>query len=109
VLFRLKTPPPQDVRHYCRFPKCRSKLPQPVPTPRDAFCTRGCYSSFYRGHCLVCERRFERKTERAKVCGRRECRAAFRRDPVRFLGSRWVDATVVTNTAAPASHSSLSA
>ena len=37
----------QALRHMCRNPKCRSKLPAPVPNEREAFCARGCYQSFY--------------------------------------------------------------
>src|SRR6516225_7835340 len=44
-----------ELRHYCRNPRCRSKLPQPVANPREAFCARGCHSSFYLKRCLVCE------------------------------------------------------
>jgi hypothetical protein len=100
MLFRPDVPPPQaqnDLRHFCRFPKCRSKLPKPVSSALDAFCTVGCIRGFYRGHCRVCKRGFERKTERAKTCGRRECQTAFRRDPIRFSGSRYGDAPVVVN------------
>jgi hypothetical protein len=50
-------------RHYCRNPKCRSKLPAPVANEREAFCTRGCYIGFHRTRCLVCEAKMERKTE----------------------------------------------
>jgi hypothetical protein len=65
-------------RHYCRNPKCRSKLPVPVSNPREAFCTRGCHNSFYRKRCLVCEAAMERRTERQLVCGKRKCRNALK-------------------------------
>jgi hypothetical protein len=29
-----------EVRHYCRNPKCRSKLKSAVSNPREAFCAR---------------------------------------------------------------------
>src|SRR6516225_1896358 len=45
----------QTLRHYCRNPRCRSKLPSPASDPHKAFCTRGCHSSFYLKRCLVCE------------------------------------------------------
>ena len=67
----------QDVRHFCRNPKCRSKLPTPVSNEREAFCARGCHSSFYRSRCLVCEAKMERKTENQLVCGKRKCRGAL--------------------------------
>jgi|SRR6516225_3144491 hypothetical protein len=63
-----------ELRHYCRNPRCRSKLPAPVGNPREAFCTRGCHSSFYRKRCLICEREMERRTEHQLVCGKRRCR-----------------------------------
>ena len=49
-----------EVRHYCRNPKCRSKLKTPVENPREAFCALGCHSAFYRKRCLVCEGPMER-------------------------------------------------
>jgi hypothetical protein len=45
----------EEVRHYCRNPRCGSKLPAPVSNSREAFCTRGCYNSFYLSRCLICE------------------------------------------------------
>jgi hypothetical protein len=66
------------VRHYCRNPRCRSKLASPVENPRDAFCARGCHTQFYRSRCLVCERPMERKSEKKKLCGRRKCENEFR-------------------------------
>lgn len=68
----------EQVRHYCRNPKCRSKLPAPVANEREAFCVRGCHSGFYRRRCLVCEREMERKAENQLICRRRKCRAALR-------------------------------
>ena len=94
MLFKPATPPPQDVRHYCRYPRCRSKLHSPALSALDAFCTPGCVRGFFRTRCRVCERSFERKNEREKTCGRRECLKALKRDPVRFSGSRWGDAPV---------------
>jgi hypothetical protein len=38
----------EELRHYCRNPRCRSKLPNPIANPREAFCARGCHGSFYR-------------------------------------------------------------
>jgi hypothetical protein len=75
-------------RHYCR--RCRSRLKAPVTSQWEAFCTRGCFSSFYRRRCIVCEHEIERKTEHQRVCGRRKCKADFTRDRERYLG-RWGD------------------
>jgi hypothetical protein len=66
-----------ETRHYCRNPRCRSKLKAPVVNAREAFCTRGCHSGFYRKRCLVCEGEMVRKTENQLVCGKRKCRNAL--------------------------------
>jgi hypothetical protein len=68
----------QELRHYCRNPKCRSKLPSPVENPREAFCARGCYRSFYLKRCVVCEGPIERKTGNQKVCKKAKCRSAWK-------------------------------
>jgi hypothetical protein len=70
----------QEVRHFCRNPRCRSKLPTPVCNEREAFCTRGCHSQFYRSRCVVCEAKMERKTGNQLVCGKRKCRNALQAD-----------------------------
>jgi hypothetical protein len=43
------------LRHRCRNPRCRLKLPAPVENEHHAFCCRGCYESFYQNRCRVCE------------------------------------------------------
>jgi len=58
-----------QLRHYCRNPRCRSKLTEPTENPHAAFCTRGCYNSFYLHRCRVCE-----KPLRDKRGGRLYCR-----------------------------------
>ena len=73
-----------DVRYYCRNPKCRSKLREPASNQREAFCARGCHTSFYRKRCLICERPMERKTEQQLICGKRLCRNALAARP--YLG-----------------------
>ena len=60
---------PQDLRHYCRNPRCRSKLPSPVSNLREAFCTRGCYESFHLKRCRVCEQPIEVKYRKIKPNG----------------------------------------
>jgi len=67
-----------ELRHYCRNPRCRSKLPKPVGNPREAFCARGCHSGYYRKRCLICEGPMERKTERQRICRKSKCHGAFR-------------------------------
>jgi hypothetical protein len=70
----------EEVRHHCRNPRCRrSKLPAPVSNPREAFCTRGCYNSFYRHRCLICEQRIEQpKRGKRLICKKAKCRSALR-------------------------------
>src|SRR5215471_18260652 len=77
------------MRRYCRNPRCRSKFPQPVANPREAFCVRGCHSSFYLKRCLVCEGPMARKREDQKVCRKSKCRSTFRAgfDAGRYLPS----------------------
>jgi hypothetical protein len=57
----------------CRNPRCRSKLPEPVSNPREAFCASGCHAQFYRKRCLSCEEPMERRNETQLLCGRRKC------------------------------------
>jgi len=75
-------------RVYCRNPKCRSKLKAPTDNYREAFCTRGCHSSFYLHRCLVCEREMPRNAEHQKVCHRSKCKRTWRLKTIqsRFLG-----------------------
>jgi len=68
----------ETLRHHCRNPRCRSKLPMPVSNPREAFCTKGCHSSFYLHRCLACEGPLQRKREDQKVCRKAKCRNAWR-------------------------------
>lgn len=65
-------------RQHCRNPKCRSKLPKSVTNPREAFCVRGCYRSFYWHRCLACEEPIMRRASNQKVCRKSKCRAALR-------------------------------
>ena len=67
------------LRHSCRH--CRSKLAEPTENPRRAFCVRGCFVSFYRSRCRVCEAPIRRKNEQQKVCYGKECKAGLRRFP----------------------------
>jgi hypothetical protein len=75
-----------ELRRMCRNPRCRSKLPAPVSNPREAFCSRGCYTSFHLHRCLVCEGQLGRKNETQKVCRKSKCRSTFRRG---FDGGRY--------------------
>src|SRR5215470_16591948 len=75
----MKKPTDDEVRHYCRNPRCHSKLPAPASNPREAFCTRGCHNSFYRHRCLICERPIEQpKRGKRLICKKAKCRRALR-------------------------------
>jgi hypothetical protein len=80
----------QTLRHYCRNPRCRSKLPSLASDPRKAFCTRGCHSSFYLKRCLVCENsKPAGSTARRKLCRRPKCEGRYRKNSAHysFLGA----------------------
>ena len=67
-------------RHQCRNPKCRSKLQAPVTNQREGFCCRGCYSSFYRTRCRVCEEPIKQPGRGVRlVCKKPKCRSAWQR------------------------------
>jgi hypothetical protein len=71
-----------ETRHYCRNPRCRSKLPAPVANPHRAFCCRGCYSRFFARHCRVCEAEVPyREGRENRVCRRAKCRNAIQNGP----------------------------
>ena len=72
----------ESLRHCCRH--CRSKLPEPTDTPRRAFCVRGCFTSYYRSRCVVCEQPFRRKAEHQKTCIAQKCKAEARRFPAAY-------------------------
>ena len=92
----------QTLRHYCRNPRCRSKLPSPSSDPRKAFCTRGCHSSFYLKRCLVCENdKPAGSTARRKLCRRPKCEGRYRKNSARysFLGADTTSAANVPRSA----------
>src|SRR5262249_13957329 len=69
----------EELRHYCRNPRCRTKLAARVSNPPAAFCCRGCFDSFYLHRCLVCEQPIEQpKRGRRLICRKPACRRAFR-------------------------------
>src|SRR5206468_2076766 len=61
------------LRYHCRNSRCTAKLHPAVANPRDAFCCRGCFETYYRHRCLACERPIPRTTERQVLCGRVKC------------------------------------
>jgi len=76
-----------DLRHRCRNPKCRGKLPVPTDNPRRAFCTRFCFDQHYRTRCVVCEKDISKNPltgkaranlGRRKYCGRKHKAEAAR-------------------------------
>jgi hypothetical protein len=75
-----QTPP----RVFCRNQRCRSKLPEPTHSDRNAFCSKFCCTQFYRSRCVICEEPMQRTNGRQMTCRRRACRNALRRRP--YLG-----------------------
>ena len=73
------------VRRRCRNQRCGGKLKQETDNSRNAFCCRGCFESYFRKCCLVCERPLRRKAEQQRFCSSK-CKFAYRRHPERFLG-----------------------
>jgi hypothetical protein len=70
------------LRHYCRNPRCRGKLPEPVNHPHKAFCRKGCYASFFLNRCAVCEKaKPAESTSRRILCRRPQCRTEYRKNP----------------------------
>lgn len=71
---------PQELRHYCRNPRCKMKMPVPVESEHRAFCCRGCYEQFYAKHCRVCQVSLPPAAANAwnrKVCKKSKCRNAL--------------------------------
>jgi hypothetical protein len=75
-------------RTRCRNPRCGCKIKEPTSNPKAAFCAKGCFTSFYRSRCIVCERSYRRTREDQHTCGRRKCKAELRRHRERFFG-KW--------------------
>jgi hypothetical protein len=70
------------LRHRCRNPRCRMKLPVPTENEHHGFCARGCHASFYRSRCLVCEDPMRRKRDSQKLgSGHKRCEAEYRKFP----------------------------
>jgi hypothetical protein len=91
----------ETLRHYCRNPRCRSKLKEPVDAHR-AFCTPGCHSSFYLKRCLVCENdKPAGSTARRKLCRRPKCEGRYRKNSAHysFLGADTTSAANVPRSA----------
>ena len=64
-------------------------LKEPTDNPREAFCKKGCFTSYYRNRCIVDERPYKRVREDQHTCGRRKCNGELRRHPLRYFG-RWL-------------------
>jgi nuclear transport factor 2 (NTF2) superfamily protein len=72
------------MKHYCRNPRCKMKLAEPVDNERQAFCTPGCQTTFYRNRCVVCEKGLPDGRADRKLCKRASCRNEYRRFPHLF-------------------------
>jgi hypothetical protein len=65
-----------ETRKRCRH--CKMRLPEPTSNERQAFCTRGCYGSFYLHRCRVCEAALSKAKGRPRViCKKAKCRNAW--------------------------------
>jgi hypothetical protein len=81
-------------RHRCRNPHCRVKLPAPVENEHRAFCTRGCYESFYWSRCRVCERDLRKNGKRGDASRLycrppADCRREAEKWPEKYGGGVW--------------------
>ncbi len=76
------------LRHYCRHD--RTKLAGPTDNLRRAFCCRGCFNSYFRSRCVVCEAPIRRKNERQRTCIDIRCKAELRRFPLAYA---WPETT----------------
>ena len=76
------------MRLRCRNPRCLGKLKTPVESKREAFCCSGCFNSYFRKRCLVCEQTYSRAVEHQRLCGRRKCRRDYNRNPAAYT-SPW--------------------
>jgi hypothetical protein len=70
-----------DLRHYCRNPRCKMKLAEPVENIHFAFCSPSCHASFYRRHCLVCEQELAPGPDHRKFCKKPRCKSKHRQFP----------------------------
>ena len=81
-------------RDFCRHRICRTKLKAPVSNPREAFCARGCHTSFYLNRCLSCEGPIQRRNKTQRVCQKSQCRNAWR---AKAGFGRYLPSTVVSS------------
>jgi hypothetical protein len=67
-----------ETRKRCRH--CKMRLPEPTSNERQAFCTRGCYRSFYLHKCRVCEKPIEQPKHGTRLlCKKPKCQNAWQR------------------------------
>ena len=69
----------ENLRHRCRNPQCRAKLPVSATNAREAFCCCGCHA-FFRTRCRVCEQPIEQPARGGTrlICKRAMCKSAWR-------------------------------
>ncbi len=66
----------QETRKRCRH--CKMRLPEPTSNERQAFCTRGCYNSFYLHKCRACEKPIEQPKRGTRfLCKKPKCHSAW--------------------------------
>jgi hypothetical protein len=77
----------EDLR--CRCRQCHARLSTPTSNAREAFCSRGCHTRFYRTHCRVCEEPIEQPARGTRLtCNKAKCKNVWRTrtgfDPGRY-------------------------
>ena len=85
------------LRHMCRNPRCRMRLPTPVSNEREAFCARGCHTNFYLHRCRVCEEAIEQPKRGwpRLICKKSKCFKAWQANSGfgRYHGSQCLENT----------------
>jgi hypothetical protein len=67
-----------ETRKRCRH--CKMNLSEPTSNARQAFCTRGCYQSFYLHRCRACEEALPKLKGKGRprvLCKKAKCRNAW--------------------------------
>jgi hypothetical protein len=67
-----------ETRKRCRH--CKMRLSEPTSNERQAFCTRGCHTSFYRTRCRVCGGPIEQPKNGGErfICKKSKCFNAWK-------------------------------
>jgi hypothetical protein len=83
-------------RDFLSSPNMPHEIKKPLSNKRETFCSRGCHTSFYLKRCLVCEGPLERKNKTQRVCGKSQCRNAWKAGFGRYVPSAVVNSASKT-------------